>query len=283
MLSYLMVGAIVPIIFIFVKNNISLSRGVLSFNNPNQLGIYALLNMSLLFYMSLFANKSNLKINKWLSFTLLNIYLVFFIISASRAAFCVVPLYILSCSVIFRVKQIRENPVASSIIIALILAIPCWFLLNKLFIRVEAVREHGLFTVSQMQNESYLRIFTGIGYNLSNLFYFLFGVGEYTNPARPNGLEFHNNFIGIFNEIGVFGLLLYLYFNLSIMYSLLRKGILYLIPYLCYLEISSFHYIFRERINWLFLSVIIFITVSSKFETANVRSIEEMNAGAIAE
>ena len=267
-LWFLFLATVIPLLYMIIQNNIYLKRGCLSFNNPNQLAIYAMLNMAVLFYLNLFARTNNLKMNKWLSLILINIYMEFFIISASRAAFGIVLMYILAYFVIFQVKQIRENPVFSSMIIAALLALPCWVILGHLLMQIESVRNYSEFSLNSIQADSYERAFIGISYNFSHLYYFLFGYGDNSNPLRPENLEFHNNLVGVFNEVGVVGFMLYVLLNICIILSLLKQGVLYLIPYLCYLEVSFFHYIFRERVNWWFLSVIIFITIYQKIDAA---------------
>ncbi len=280
MIKFLMISTIVPLIFLLIKQKIGLSRAELSFNNPNQLAIYAMLNMAIFFYMSLFAIANHLKVNRIVSLLLINLYVVFLSMSASRAAFGLLLMYVMSYFLIFPFKQVRENPIGSWIIIMLILAIPGWLLFNKFIIHMESLRENNLFILNNLQTDSYVRMFQGINYNLSNLYYFLFGVGQSSNPWRLDHLEFHNNFIGIFNQIGIFGFILYLILNIYIVIALLRQGFIYLIPYLCYLELALFHYVFRERVNWWFMAVLIFITIYKKIDAkknyiVNDISIEE--------
>lgn len=271
-LRLLLSGTIIPLAFILFAHHTTMARGCLSFNNPNQLGAYALLNIAVLVYITLFARSNELIVNKSVSLILINIYLLFFIISASRAAFGLLFLYIFSYFIIFRVKQIRDNPIVSLFFITLILVFPCWILLNKLLIRIVMVRNSGTFVLTDMQSDIYTRIFLGMNYNLSHLFIFLFGTGSSSNPLRPSGLEFHNNFMGIFNQSGTIGLILYILFHICILRSLLKQGILYLVPYICYLELSFFHFTLRERINWYLLAVIIFLSVYQKIDRALSRT-----------
>lgn len=281
-LQFLLLTIIIPFSLILFSHQTTVMRGYLSFNNPNQLGIYALVNTAVLFYITLFARSNNIKINKPISLILINVYFLFFIISASRAAFGILFMYILFYFLVFQVKQIRESPLLSIAIITLLLVLPCWYLLIKILTWVSSVRETGAFAMSDMQSDIYTRMFAGISYNFSQLFIFLFGTGTASNPLRPDYLEYHNNFLEIFNQAGIAGLILYTFFNICVIRSLFREGILYLIPYLCYLEISFFHFTLRERINWYFFAFIIFICIYKKidllFSKSHSSSINQWNS-----
>lgn len=265
-LQCLMIGTIVPIVFMLFDANNQSYRQLLSFYNPNQLAIYALLNMGILFYLTLFARTYSLKIKKAYSMILQNIYLLFFILSASRAAFGILLMYILLYFVLLNIKQMRTRPLLFAIICMCLLVMPSWLIIIHLISHMQGVRESGAFNFDVLISNAYTRMLDGINYNFEHVFNFIFGMGSETNPFRPEQLEFHNNFIGVFNQIGMLGFILYVLFNINVIRVLSRFGFLYFVPYLSYTEVSLFHYIFRERINWLFIAVLIIITAAKKID-----------------
>lgn len=275
MIYCLLISTLMPAIFIIAKSNVDPGRMSLSFNNPNQLAIFAMINMSIFFYMSLFARSNNLQIKRFISLFIINIDMVFLAISSSRAAFGLLFMYVLCYFLTFQMKQVRENPFFSCLLIAILFAIPAWLLFNHFLMHIELMRDNSVFSLSDLRSDSYIRMFQGLSYDFTNLFYFLFGVGQSSNPWRISNLEFHNNFIGIFNQIGIIGLLIYIVLNIYIIKNLVSQGILYLIPYLCYLEVSFFHFIFRERVNWLFFAVIIFISIYKKIDVLRINLCED--------
>ncbi len=277
MLYNLVISTLMPMFFIITKNHADSSRMSLSFNNPNQLAIFSVINMSIFFYMSLFARSNNLQIRRFISLFIINIDMVFLAISSSRAAFGLLFMYVLSYFLIFQMKQSRENPIFSSLLIAILLAIPAWLLFNHFLMHIELMRDSSIFSMSDLRSDSYIRMFQGLSYDFTNLFYFLFGVGQSSNPMRISNLEFHNNFIGIFNQIGIIGLLIYIVLNVYIVKKLLSQGILYLVPYLCYLEVSFFHFIFRERVSWMFFAVVIFISIYKRIDVLRMNFCEDKN------
>lgn len=265
-LQCLMLGTIVPIIFMLFNINNQSYRQLLSFHNPNQLAIYALLNMGILFYLTLFARANSLKIKKISSIVLQNIYILFFIMSASRAAFGILLMYILLYFVLLNIKQMRTRPLLFAVICMCLLVLPSWFIIIHLISHMQGVRESGAFNFDVLISNAYTRMLDGLNYNFEHVFNFIFGMGSETNPLRPEQLEFHNNFIGVFNQIGLLGFILYVLFNINIIRVLSRFGFLYFVPYLSYTEVSLFHYIFRERINWLFIAALIIITAAKKID-----------------
>lgn len=277
----LMISTVIPIIFYFVKHQNDTARNILSFLNPNQLAIYALLGMSMLFYLTLFARECDLKVNKVASLCLLNVYLLYFILSASRAAFSIVLLYIVTYFILFKIKQFRRHPVVCMVLISLLISLPCWLLFNDMLSHFESIREANAFDINTLQNEVSVRMLQGASYDFSKISYFLFGVGQASNPLRPQHLEFHNNFMGIMNQVGIIGFILYVIFNISIIRTLLKYGALYILPYACYIEVSFFHYLFRERINWCFLAVLILMTIYRKLDTLKVIENHEISSPAI--
>lgn len=262
-LLLLLVDCILPI-GMFFNHGFESERMTLTFNDPNQLGFFTLLNMAVFFYISLVALEKKIAIKKILSLMVININLFFLFLSASRSSFPVILLYGLSYLLIFRPK-IRGYRLLSFYMwggIAILIIIVCAS--GLLFDYMLSVRPSKLPTDSNgLFVDIYTRMFQGIN-SFDNIWNFIFGNGLMTTEYRPDKLEFHNNLMSIFCQTGVLGLGIYLYMNAVIFKELYKKGKMYLVPYCCYLFYSMFTYSYRSRANWLFLATVIFIMFHDK-------------------
>lgn len=270
---FLLVDTVIPLIYLVKLGGFN-SRISLSFNNPNQLGFYSIVNLGLFVYLTLFAKRENIAIAKKLSLVIININLIFLFLSVSRASYPAIALYIASYFLIFRTNfsgYMRWIFIFNS---ALVVGVGFLGIFYKIYQHMEVTREKSLTFNDSFFDDIYYRSLKGISHNFDNIRYFIFGTGNYTTLDR-SALEFHNNFIYIFNQSGLLGLLIYVFLNLVIIYELGKKGILYLMPYGIYLFYSIFQYSYRTRPNWLFLAFIIFIIVynrhSGKTKTMNVK------------
>lgn len=258
MLILLLIHCVIPIYICLTSGSIT-GRTSLSFNDPNQLGFFTLVNMSIFFYVSLLALNQDIVIKKTLSLIVINLNLFFLFLSASRSSLPVILLYGLSYLIIFRFKFRKNEFLFFYILIGILLFLITFIVSYMLFHYIEGVRPGSLQTepTTGLQKQFLMRAVEGLDFSLWGI---LFGNGSLSNAARYGyGLEFHNNFSSIFNQIGLLGLLFYIYMNAIIIMKLYRKGFLYTIPYFCYLFYSNFTYSYRIRYNWLFLAVIIFV------------------------
>lgn len=264
MLKCLLITTVLPVCtFVMNYPNSFAYRATLTFNNPNQLGFFALVNLSLFFYVTLLAHENNhAKIKILSSFFILNVNVAFLFLSASRAAAPAILLYVFSCPLLLQfqlskgMKWIFWSGVCAWII---------GLISKELFYYMVIVRKSMLYTTQTgMMEDIYIRAIAGISYNLTHLFYFIFGYGAENNPWRINNLEFHNNFTFVFNQLGCIGLVLYCYVIFKIGFELLKKGFLYILPFLCYFFYSDFQYALRTRMNWLLFAVYIFIILYKK-------------------
>ncbi len=245
-------------------------RPALTFYNANQLGFFALINLAVFYYLTLFADTGKIKINKILSLALININLIFLVISVSRAASPGFILYFLSYPLIFQLQVIKKYP--KTFWLSLVVLSMTW--LGSIYIYHHIVLPKATANQavnSGFLNDLYFRSFSGIFYTFSSVKLFLFGNGSLFNPSRTVHMEYHNNFTSLLNQTGIIGLLLYCYLIVEITRKLFKKGLLYVIPFMCYLIYSELHYAFRTRTNWLFFAVVIFILLvqerSSKVNT----------------
>lgn len=262
-LVFLLLETILPLIAFFKTHSFN-DRIALTFNNANQLGFFSLINLSICFYLILFANRENIPIHKKLSLLIINLNLLFLFLSSSRACYPGLAIYVISYFLMFRVKTggykfwLLWTVSAGSVFVFM------GYLLFAFSHYMQQSRRSMSTSSNGILSDIYFRMFHGLSDNFINIWYFLFGTGMYSNTSRGT-LEFHNNLLGIFNQTGFIGSLFYIYMNIIIVRDLYRISLLHLLPYACYIYYSIFHYCYRTRINWLFLAVVIFIIVHNRW------------------
>lgn len=270
-LFFLLLDTIVPCAFA-LKSGIVMARINLSFNNPNQLGFFALVNFSLFMYITLWAKEQKLVISKLVSLAIININILFIFLSASRACIPVIILYVWSYFLLFKIRAKGYVAWLVGVGCVIVGAIAIYHIGQKLYLHLVSTRLSMLPSSYQgLSDDIYFRAVRGIGENFENLGYFLFGAMTYGMSARGT-LEFHNNFIALFHQFGLVGVFLYLFMNLIALKELYKKGLAYLLPYFCYLFYSMFQYSYRTRVNWLLLTIVIFIIMCDKITSAYGKS-----------
>ncbi len=262
-LVFLMLDLIIPFCFM-AKGGAAIQRVSLSFNNPNQLGFFALVNFAFFMYITLWAKEQKILVNKWMSLIVINVNLLFIFLSASRACIPVILLYVCSYFLLFRIKVKGYSLWLVGLVGVAIGFVGIFSIGHKLYLHMVTTRLSMLPSdYSGLSNDIYFRAVRGINENFESIGYFLFGTGTYGTGTRGT-LEFHNNFVALFHQVGLIGLLLYVSMNLIILRELFKKGIFYLLPYTCYLFYSMFQYSYRTRVNWLLLAVVIFVLMHDK-------------------
>lgn len=242
------------------------TRETLSFNNPNQMFFFAVIGMASLFYLTLFSKKENLRVKIGLSLIISNVFLFMVFLSVSRLGVIFLIMYALFYFVLFDFKMKNKSKILFSFCAFFLAIIILWHTLNHFILNYILIRGAKDFSENTLESDTTLRALQGVEYSFSNMFFFIFGTGQTSNPLRALNLEFHNNFLGIFNQSGFFCLSIYVFLNILAMNSLWKKGWIYLVPFFSYFIVSMFHYTFRERINWLFWAIIIFITTYKIFD-----------------
>lgn len=238
-------------------------RSLLSFNNPNQLGYFTILNIGILFYTKLLANDLNIKLNKTKFLTALIINAIFCLMCLSRASLASVffMLFFLSWNA-FSFKNNKTKFILGLIVIIILLFI--FYYLSYDLIR---------FVFSSRGNAGELdvgaRFFDGLSYNFNNLWIFLLGLGQVNSPARP--LEFHNSFLEIFNELGFFGLLILVVLTIKLFYDLMRLRPMYLVPIISFWFFNLFNYGLRFRYANIFLAFVFFVMYYRKSQLINIK------------
>lgn len=267
-LWFIFLSCLFPLVT-WLKHPAQMTRISLTFNNPNQLGFFSLVNMSMIYYMGLLSKEHQVKMNRLMSVLILNINLLFLFLSASRSCYPVILLYIVSYFIIFNVKLSRDMVWLYRLLGGCFALCATTGLITKLFLHMKEIR-YGRLPISfgELTYDFYYRALRGIDFNSMDIWSLLIGNGSYTTLSRGY-LEFHNNFIALFNQIGLLGLIFYLYINIAILRLLYQKGWLYLPPYFCYLFYSMFQYSYRTRLNWLFFAIIIYLTLDlvNKYRT----------------
>lgn len=243
------------------------TRISLTFNNPNQLGFFSLVNISIVYYIGLLSRDHGFKINKWLAIFIININILFLFLSASRSCYPVIALYIFCYLFFFDINFKSRKLFLYKLMLGLGALIAFTLLIYKMYQHMIHIRQgQSPIDVPNILGDFYFRALRGMDFELMNLWDLLFGNGTYTTSIRGS-LEFHNNFIAIFNQIGLLGLIFYFYVNGLAIVQLCKKGYLYLFPFFCYLFYSMFQYSYRTRVHWLFIAVIIFLTIHVHMKT----------------
>jgi hypothetical protein len=267
MLNCLILNLILPLIVLLVygksygyegnqKSLIHSVRPVLCFNNPNQLGFFSFVNLSLMFYIILLVNDLDLKLNKLKSMFILYVNALFLFLSVSRAIQPALIIFFYSNLLLYNNKLMKQKPK----IIFIFIMVLCFCASALIYYNhyILSLNSNNIKIMDQtFLEELYSRNFSGLSYNFFNGFILFFGSDQPYSPAHGN-LEFHNNFLSLFNTVGLLGLTMYLFLVKEIFIDLKQKGFLYLLPFFCYLGVSEMHFVFRPRDNWLFFAMIIF-------------------------
>ncbi len=238
------VSMILQVALSFIVGSTS-SRNALFFNNPNQLGYYALLSGSLLVYLVRAVKLPMLfQLTSYFSFFYLTL------LSSSKAALAgsliLIVLAVLNQGII-NIKQLFVLLVA--------IGIGSYFVFNnelgsKLFKYSLARFE----TIGESKDDSY----EGRGYDriLNNPGYMVTGAGEggyYRFDTAVKEGEIHSSFGSLLFCYGVVGFFLFMRFLLSIFKGSSASELLYFLPIAAY---SITHQGLRDSLFWVFLGVI---------------------------
>jgi len=221
------------------------SRNSLFFNNPNQLGYYALLSGSLFIYAMRFVKLNSIfQIVTYLAFLYLTL------LSSSKAA--------LAGSVILITLAVVNQGflnVRQLLVITLAAGSIAYFVLNQKLGSDLLSYSLGRFqTIGQSKDDSY----EGRGYDriINNPEYLLFGAGE-GGYSRFDTLlkhgEIHSSFGTLLFCYGIIGFTLFFRFLFSVFQGSKLFGLLYFIPVAAY---SVTHQGLRDSLFWVFLGVV---------------------------
>jgi hypothetical protein len=259
--------SVIPVFFVRGATDLSSTdfnifggRGALSFNNPNQLGYYSVLILSILvvmwIYCPLTALTKRQKIGvSFASFLVFSASHFFAIYSASRAA--VVAIALLDLLIMIRLRRlfIQLSAVMITLLIIFLLspfgqAITNSRLVNAVFIT--------RFTQSSVESNASHRTLGLFFENLPSEASVLLGGGK--TIMRAGIREVHNALFDILLSYGILGLVLFVAFLVALALEPMRRRIgfkrwvyLYAVgPTLAY---NMFHNGFRVRLMWVFLAL----------------------------
>lgn len=227
----------------------SMSRPSLFFNNPNQLGYYAL-SMITIFFILESKFKKNIFV---LLFTIfISSYLILY--SGSRAALAGVIL--LSAYVIYK-EGFKLDMKSIFLIVVSLISIPFFFQTNFVQKRFDLIESRNERNVNSGASQAEIRGYDRIYLNPQYLFY---GAGEGKNDRfiSRHQLEIHSGFGTMLFSYGFLGLFMFLH----LIYYAIKKRMLYsfilLLPILVY---NITHNGLRNSLLW---AIIVSIYISNE-------------------
>jgi hypothetical protein len=228
-------------------------RDSLFFNNPNQLGYYALLGGSLFIYLTKYV-----KLNTIFQIVVLLCFIYITLISASKAAFAGAIILTVLAFINQGLLSFKQFGIIS---VAVIIGY---------FIFTESERVQGVFnyTLNRFSNigsqgdDSY----EGRGYDriLNEPGYLVFGAGEggyYRFDSLLDTGEIHSTFGTLIFSYGIPGTLLFFLFAFHVFRSSSFMELMYIIPITAY---SVTHQGFRNTLFWVFLACIYIINFEKR-------------------
>lgn len=226
-------------------------RGVGSFNNPNQLGYYALLHLSLYIIIS-----KKYKVNMLIYWLVIGSATFISFFSLSRSA--ILSIFILILIELFSslVKKKKITSILLSICILITLIIPFLNISNNSFLKgtqiYKNVEERFLRTGMQSDDD-----FVGRGYGRITEYpeYLFFGAGEGVHDRfYSKNMEIHSTLGNIYFSYGIFGLL---FFSIIILICIYNNRFLYYFPLLPILFYGITHNGIRNPVFWIILAVLV--------------------------
>lgn len=252
------ISLIIQLIMYFSQGGFTGGRQTGSYNNPNQLGYYALLMMSFLIFSS---NRINLKIRWYLLAIFASV--VFLFSSLSKAAILsgigLIVLYVFTSNTN---KKLKKKIIVSVLIISAITGIVYSTtniiqdnqLLNSVQRRIDSI---GNDSDDSLEGRGYYRIYEYPEY-------WLFGAGEGVySRFKHQRMEFHSTLGNIQVSYGIFGTMLFS----AIMITALKRNKYeswYILVFLMAYGLT--HNGIRNSLLWIFLAL---MTIKTKEQEIN--------------
>lgn len=245
----LIVSVLLQIIILFINGGYTGGRMTGSFNNPNQLGYYALLTTSILIVLS-----NRLKIKPfWFLITYFSNTLL---ILASLSSTTIISFIILTIFFTF-FKMKNKNLKRKFVLFLLIILIVIFIMYTQTNFFEKSLMMEGLQIRSRTLENKTSGIITERGYNRISEYpeYWIFGAGEgaYFKKFGIN-MEFHSILGNIQVSYGIIGLILFL----RLLYISIKKNnfneLYILISVLIY---GITHNGIRNSLLWILLSIVI--------------------------
>ena len=243
---------------LFVSGSI-LFRQALTFNNPNQLGIFAGLCTSILVlsYFVFYPYYSR-RMKVFLTVILLAL-LTLMILSGSRAALFGIFNYLaLAIHYIKTTRHGKRNMLIFLVGLILILTpivkqVTTPENLKKIAILDRLTNQEAENFDSDVSSRSG-HIIT----ELSAPSVLFLGTGK--NRTSMENLEVHNDFLGLIYQTGIVSGILFVVACVGILLNLYRQKPYHVLTFLPYIAFGMFHYTFRPRIVWVFLAFFILLS-----------------------
>jgi hypothetical protein len=258
--SYAVGSSILLQVVISFSGVYSGGRDALFFNNPNQLGYYALLCGSLFIYLSKYV-----KLNTFFQVAVLLAFIYITLISASKAAFAGAVILTALAGINQGLLNVRQF-----IVIGIAAGLAFYIFSNS-----ERVQDIFEYTFNRFSNigsqgdDSY----EGRGYDriLNNPGYMILGAGEggyfRFDSLLSNG-EIHSTFGTLIFSYGIPGTILFLIFIFHVFRSSSMMELMYIVPVAAY---SVTHQGFRSTLFWVFLACIYIINFEKRKAKAELQ------------
>lgn len=228
-------------------------RDALFFNNPNQLGYYALLSGSLFIYLNKYV-----KLNTIFQIAVLLAFIYITLISASKAAFAGAIILVALASINQGLLNLKQF-----VVIAITAGIGFY-----IFSKSERVQDVFDYTINRFSNigEQGDDSYEGRGYDriLNDPEYLILGAGEggyYRFDSLLDAGEIHSTFGTLIFCYGIPGTILFFIFAFHVFRSSSIMELMYIIPVTAY---SVTHQGFRSTLFWVFLACIYIINFEKR-------------------
>ena len=229
------------------------SRETIFFNNPNQLGGYAIASLAILLVLS-----EKININKFLFITIIIMCFILAAFSLSKAALfsliIILPLYFIFSRTNYKIRNIPANILLFSlIIISFIVVIPNDSELFKDIPLVTNVQER-ISSTGEQSDDNLL----GRGYDriINSPQYIVFGAGEGENDRFKSvlsGKEIHSTIGNILFSYGIIGFTLFITWVLYVIY---QQRMAQIIPIIVLFIYGLSHNGIRDTLLWILITIV---------------------------
>jgi len=235
-------------------------RDALFFNNPNQLGYYALLSGSLFIYLSKYV-----KLNTFFQVGVLLAFVYITLISASKAAFA-------GAIILTALATINQGLLNLKQFIVIGLAAGMAFFIFNKSDRVQDIFEYTVNRFSDIGSDGD-DSYEGRGYDriINDPEYMIIGAGEggyHRFDSLLMGGEIHSTFGTLIFSYGIPGTILFFIFVFHVFRSSSVMELMYIVPVAAY---SVTHQGFRSTLFWVFFACIYIINFEKRKAKAELK------------
>lgn len=217
-----------------------LERSIGLSNNPNQPALYFSVIPLIWIYFAVKYKFYSINFNI-LFFILIILITYTFKSDAVFVSFVSATLIFLSIYLFFKLGIYFKIFITSLILFSIIV---CVLNFNSIAYTLDGEAYHGR-----------LELIINAFHHFDKIWYFGFGPGPHSFQSYDNNLwEVHNNFIDVFTQVGLIGMLIFIYINYYIAKGLFKnKEYILFIGFISLIVFSNFHFTFRQPIFWFFM------------------------------